>query len=53
MSQSPGLFMIGLPEPTLQVVQAIGKKTGMREAEVISEAINEMYKRVLAKEQAE
>ena len=42
--------MIGLPESTLKVVQEIGKRTGMREAEVISAAIDEMSKKILAKD---
>jgi hypothetical protein len=42
-----GLFLVGLPEKTLEVVQAICRETGMTEAQVLSEAVNEMAKRVL------
>ena len=44
-----GLFLVGLPEQTLQVVQAISRETGLSEAQVLSEAVDEMAKRILRK----
>lgn len=44
------MFMIALPEETLKIVQSIGEKLGMREAQVISAAIEELNKKVEKRE---
>ena len=39
MSTTGGLFLIGLPEASLELCQVISDKSGLPIAEVISEAI--------------
>lgn len=40
--RSPGLFMLGLPDETLVVVQALSRKLGVTIPEVVARAIRQL-----------
>lgn len=46
--KAPGMFLIGLPESTLNLVQSISQKTGQSIPEIVSFAIGEYAHKVLA-----